>query len=173
MRRVWVQNFAVDDSVIEWRRAGNLPPSAHAICSPFDSEARYSIKRQTTWTGYKVHFTETCDSDTPHLIVHVVTTPATEQDNEIVPELHQALAEKDALLREHLLDQGYSDSHDLITAHATYRIEMLMPMRTNHSWQAQTANGYALRNFRIDWVAHTTGNLPRGQDEWLMGAEAG
>jgi transposase len=169
MRRVWVQNFSINDGIVQWRRAGNLPPGAQAICSPFDPHARYSIKRQTTWTGYKVHLTETCASDAPHLIVHVITTPAPEQDNEIVPELHQALAEKDALPREHLLDQGYSDSHDWITARNTYGIEMLMPMRTDHSWQAQMGNGYALRNFRIDWVAQQV-TCPEGKTSgsWVL-----
>jgi transposase len=98
--------------------------------------------------------------------VHVITTPATQQDNEIVPNLHQALADKDVLPCEHLLDQGYSDSHDVLQAHTAYAIEMVMPMRMDHSWQAQTAKGYALRDFYIDWAAqlvtcpegHTSGS---------------
>lgn len=31
------------------------------------SSARYSIKRTTTWSGYKVHITETCDEGDVHL----------------------------------------------------------------------------------------------------------
>jgi transposase len=134
LRQIWLQNFYQDQGVLRWRHAGNIPPAAKAICSPFDTEARYSIKRQTTWTGYKVHLTETCDVDAPHLITHVITTPATEQDTEVVADLHQALAEKELLPGEHLLDQGYSDSHSLIQADEQYDIEMVMPMRTNHSW---------------------------------------
>ncbi|MDQ4075313.1 MAG: IS1182 family transposase [Chloroflexota bacterium] len=153
LRHVWVQNFSVEDDVVQWRRAGKLPPAAQAICSPFDPHARSSIKRQTEWTGYKVHLTEICDPDAPHLITHVTTTAATTQDNEIVVDLHQALAHKDLLPREHLVDQGYSDSHVLMQAHDRYAIELLMPMRTDHSWQAQTANGYALSDFQIDWEA--------------------
>ncbi len=117
LRRVWVQNFYKDDSGVSWRRAGNIPPAAEAICSPFDVEARYSIKRQTEWIGYKVHLTETCDPDAPHLIGHVMTTAATKQDSEMAHELHEALAEKGLLPDEHLLDQGYSDSHILMQAH--------------------------------------------------------
>jgi len=33
------------------------------------------------WVGYKVHFTETCDEDFPHLITHVETTQASIQDD--------------------------------------------------------------------------------------------
>ena len=36
----------------------------HLITSPYDPEARYSRKKSTAWTGYKVHFTETCEADT-------------------------------------------------------------------------------------------------------------
>ncbi len=169
LRRVWIQNFYFDDQGIQWRRAGNLPPAAEAICSPFDIEARYSIKRQTEWTGYKVHLTETCDTDAPHLIVHVVTTPATDQDNEIVPELHQALADKDLLPREHLVDQGYSDSHELLRAHDVYGVDLVMPMRGDHSWQAQAAKGFALSDFHVDWEAQQV-TCPEGKtsNSWVL-----
>ena len=59
LRRVWMQNFYLDTGVAHWRHAGNIPPSAVAMCSPVAIEARYNIKRQTAWTGYKVHLTET------------------------------------------------------------------------------------------------------------------
>jgi transposase len=54
-----------------------LPPGERLIQSPYDLEARYSRKRETEWKGYKVHLSETCDGDQPHLITHVETTPAT------------------------------------------------------------------------------------------------
>ena len=62
-----------------------------------------------------------------HLITHVTTTSATEQDTEVLPDLHQALAQKELLLREHLLDQGYSDSHSQLQADEQYNIELIMP----------------------------------------------
>jgi len=40
-----------------FRADQELPPSALLITSPYDVEARYSRKKSTTWTGYKVHFT--------------------------------------------------------------------------------------------------------------------
>ena len=49
-----------------FRADQELPPSALLIASPYDVEARYSRKRTTVWTGYKVHFTETCEADEPH-----------------------------------------------------------------------------------------------------------
>ena len=41
------------------------------IASPYDPDARYSTKRGIAWVGYKVHLTETCDEDQPHLITQV------------------------------------------------------------------------------------------------------
>jgi transposase len=169
---VWVQTFYEDQDGLHWRHAGNIPPAAKHICSPFDVDARYNIKRQTAWTGYKVHLTETCDPDEPHLITHVITTPATEQDNEVVDELHAALAEKSLSPGQHFLDQGYSDSHSLIKVAHTYGTELIMPMRSDHSWQKQSGKGYALSDFRIDWEAQQV-TCPEGKTSasWVTGQD--
>ena len=71
------------------------------------------------------------------------------------------------------MDQGYSDSHALIQAHDVYAMELLMPMRTDHSWQAQQANAYDLSRFHIDWETqrvvcpegHTSDSWVRRQDK--------
>jgi len=65
-----------------------LPPAALLIQSPHDVQARYGIKRTTTWTGYKVHLTETCEEDLPNLITHVATTDATVPDTELLEPIH-------------------------------------------------------------------------------------
>jgi hypothetical protein len=52
------------------------------ISSPYDTEAHYACKGSTSWIGYKVHLTETCDQERPHLITHVETTPAPGSDHE-------------------------------------------------------------------------------------------
>jgi transposase len=59
LRRVWVQHYHGSSQGAPWRADGELPPSAVLITSPYDPEARYSRKKSTAWTGYKVHFTET------------------------------------------------------------------------------------------------------------------
>ena len=61
-----------------------MPSPAELIASPYDPEARYSTKREVEWVGYKVHLTETCETETPHLIVNVETTPATTPDDHMV-----------------------------------------------------------------------------------------
>ncbi len=105
----------------------------------------------------------------PHLIVHVVTTPATDQGNEIIPELHQALADKDLLPREQFIDQGYSDSHELMRAHDVYEVDLVMPMRGDHSWQAHAAAGFALSDFHVDCESQQV-TCPAGKtsNSWVL-----
>jgi hypothetical protein len=74
---VWVQQYYRDHVGRSGaREAKGLPPGLLSIGSPYDAEARYSIKRGMAWRGYKAHFTETCPDDRPRLIVHVDTTEA-------------------------------------------------------------------------------------------------
>ena len=80
LRRVWLAQFSIDEDRVRWRKAGDLPPSAQRIDSPYDPEATFGNKRSTTWTGYKVHVTETCEDGQVHLITNVETTPAVAAD---------------------------------------------------------------------------------------------
>ena len=79
-----------------------------------------SIKQSTIWTGYKVHLTETCDEERPHLIIHVETTSATTQDMSMTEPIHQRLSDKHLLPTEHLMDAGYVDGDHLVTCQNTY-----------------------------------------------------
>lgn len=80
LRRVWVQQFyRCDDlraTVVRLRAADEQPPSAKLFVSPYDPDARFSTKRELSWTGYKVHLSETCEDDTPNLVTQVLTTPS-------------------------------------------------------------------------------------------------
>ena len=106
LRRVWMQHYHASEQGTPWRADGELPPSAVLITSPYDVEARYSRKKSTAWTGYKVHFTETCEADAPHLIVEVTPTSATMADGDIVGELHSHLDEQQMLPDQHLIGYG-------------------------------------------------------------------
>jgi transposase len=95
LRLVWVQQFYQEEGAIRWRtEAEGTPPAIQFISSPHDPEARYARKDTTTWVGYKVHLTETCDEDTPHLITHVETTPGPVADGDVTPAI-QALQPED------------------------------------------------------------------------------
>jgi transposase len=153
LRRVWLQQFGVQDEQFHWRSNDDIPPASRLISSPYDPEARMSIKRSTMWTGYKVHLTETCDEETPHLITHVETTVATVQDKEMTAPIHQALQAKDLLPAEHLVDTGYVESRHLVEASTQYDLELLGPITVSPSWQAKTEGGFTSSQFTIDWQA--------------------
>ena len=70
LRKVLVQNYTrtVDEcgrEVIRRREAepdgDGLPPAHIRINSPYDLEARWGVKRDAFWLGYKLHISETCD----------------------------------------------------------------------------------------------------------------
>lgn len=71
LRLVWIQQFYQEEGKVHHRSNDNTPPASLLIVSPYDREARLGVKRDTEWTGYKVHLTETCDNDLPHLITNV------------------------------------------------------------------------------------------------------
>jgi transposase len=51
LRRVWIQQFYAPAGPVQWRSTDDLPPATLLIQSPHDVEARFGIKRTTTWTG--------------------------------------------------------------------------------------------------------------------------
>lgn len=108
LRQVWLQQFYASEASepVRWRAAEDLPPAPQLISSPYDAEARWSKKRDTTWVGYKVHLSETCDDDLPHLITNVETTQATSADNSMTDVIHTHFAEPDLLPREQIVDTG-------------------------------------------------------------------
>ena len=95
MRQIWIQHFFIEADTVHWREKDNLPPAALMICSPHDTDARYSTKRETSWIGYKVHLTETCDKEGPNLITHVQTTLATVPDIQVTGQIHHDLSQRE------------------------------------------------------------------------------
>ncbi|HJY85029.1 MAG TPA: hypothetical protein VKK81_28595 [Candidatus Binatia bacterium] len=87
---------------MRWREVKEMAATVEQLTSPYDPDARCSTKRDMEGIGYKVHFTETCDADTPHLLVNVETTPATTPDDHMAAVVHQSLKGRNLLPREHL-----------------------------------------------------------------------
>jgi transposase len=151
LRQVWVQQFYRDEAGLRWRKADEIPPAAQFINSPHDAQARYGKKQSTLWVGYKVHFTETCDPDTPHLITDVQTTPATTADGDVTPSIHAALKARDLLPATQLVDTGYLDAHLLVSSREAYGVDLVGPTRPDYRWQAREAQGFAASDFTIHW----------------------
>lgn len=163
LRRVWLQQFhaAPAGQAVRWRAAEDAPPAARMIRSPYDIEARFSRKRSTEWTGYKVHLSESCDMEGPHLITNVETTTATTQDWDVLPRVHEALASKELLPSEHLVDAGYVDAGLLVESHTEHEVTLVGPVIVDHSWQAREGTGFAIAHFDLDWEARIA-TCPRG-----------
>lgn len=151
LRRVWVQQFYADEQTARWREANDLPPSSLLICTPYDPDARFSKKRSTTWTGYKVHLTESCDEEAPHLITDVQTTPAPQCDADMTLPIEQSLQAHHLLPSVLLLDQGYVTADHLLSSQDTYQIDLVGPIACNPSWQTQSQAGFGAANFEIHW----------------------
>lgn len=151
LRRVWVQHFYWEETNLRWRDLSNAPAAGAVINSPYDPQALYAQKREMSWIGYKVHVTETCDDDTPHLITHIETTPAPQADDDVIPCIHEALASHDLLPEKHLVDTGYVDAQELVRSREQYDVDLFGPSREDYHWQARTGSGFEASRFVIDW----------------------
>jgi transposase len=155
LRQVWVQQFYREEGSVRWRtEQDGIPPAGLFISSPYDMEARYAKKHTTSWIGYKVHVTETCEDDAPHVITHVETTAGPVADGAVTPRIHDALAHTDLLPRTHIVDTGYLDAELLATSQREYGVDLLGPTRPDYKWQAQAAQGFDVSHFAIDWEQH-------------------
>jgi transposase len=145
-----------------WRAKADLPPSNQVQNSPYDPAARYGKNRETSWVGYKLHVTETCEAETPHLIVHVATTPACVADAAALAPIHQCLADRDLLPTHQLVDAGYIDAEVLSASQTRFGVEVLGPTRGDFRWQAREQTGFEGQHVTVDWEAkHVI--CPQGQ----------
>ena len=170
LRRVWAEQYTGEPGQLRWREVKDMPSPAGLISSPYDTDARYSTKREMEWVGYKVHLTETCDADRPHLIVNVETTPATTPDDNMIEEVHESEKGRDLLPGEHLVDKGYTDSQVLVASLSEYGVTIVGPVAEDPSWQARAGAGFDKGSFAVDWD-RAGGDLPGGQGEHLLAAE--
>jgi len=203
LRRVWIQQFYRDVDTTtgraEVRRreaapdGDGLPPGHLKIISPYDLDARYSIKRDTGWSGYKVHFTETCDApappstdgeggagqrprrgEVPNLITNVATTTATVPDVAMTAPIHQDLAAKGLTPGQHLVDSGYPSAGIIVAAARLHGITLVSPMLLDHSAQARAGEGYDKASFTIDFDAEQA-TCPQGavSSSWSPASQHG
>jgi transposase len=181
LRRVLVQNYLLTTDargreVIRMREADTdgLPPGRARISSPYDPDARWAAKGEDLfWNGYKVHLTETCDDpdepaggdpagERPNLITNVATTDATVPDAAMTEPVHAALAERDLLPAEHLLDSGYPSAAGVVEAARRWGITLVSPLLADCSPQARAGEGYDRAAFTIDFDAEQA-TCPQGQ----------
>src|SRR2546427_1324979 len=162
LRRTWQRHYdrTVDERAgaaggaahrVRFKANRELPPAAEGIESPYDAEARYRHKRDTAWTGYMVHVSETCEPTEPHLLTHVHTTPASVHEAQCTEPIQQALVDKDVPPQDHLVDAAYSSATLLVKSREDQGIALRGPTRPDVSWQAQGEGAYTLADFVVDW----------------------
>jgi transposase len=173
LRRTWQRHYERLDSGSATQRESaerpgrfktnhELPKASEGIESPYDAEARYRHKRDTQWTGYMTHVSETCEPTAPFLLTHVHTTAATVHEALCTADIHQGLSEKGLLPTTHLVDAAYVSAELLVNSRDTHGVELKGPTRHNASWQSQIEDGYTADQFLVDWdrkVAY----CPQGQ----------
>lgn len=132
------------------RHADNIPPSPAHVDSPYDSEARYGVKRTTEWIGYKVHFTEVCSPDVPHLITNVDAVAAYAADAEHLARGQDELAKQELLPTRQFVDGAYVGTQLILESRKKHGIEVVGPVKQN-SHHSQRAEGYDITALKIDW----------------------
>jgi transposase len=161
-KQTWEQQDVQEQGQVRWKTAQALAPAGERPDSPYDPEARFGNQRSTTWTGYKVHRTETCDETLPHLITDVPTTQAHRTDSRLSAPIQQALADKHLLPAEHLVDVGDVDADLLVTSQTKHQLTLLGPVRPDVRWQAKQQAGHDVTSFQMDWQAHQA-TCPQGR----------
>lgn len=162
LQQVWEQQFTGAGEALRLREVKELPTATAQIASPYETEARFGVKREQGWTGYKTHLTETADDERPHLLTQVTTTLATATDFAQVAPIQADLARRGLLPGQHLVDGGYLSGRNLVASQTTHGIELVGPMVADHQWQAKADTGFARADFQIDWDAQVA-RCPGGQ----------
>jgi transposase len=152
LRRFWQQEYALNaDGHYELRDPKNGPVATEHLESPYEPEARFATKRAMHWTGYKVHLTETCDEELPHLLTQVTTTIAPATDVAQLLPIQDALAERALLPAKHLVDAGYVRARNVVVSRQRHQIDLVGPVDTDHQWQARVEGGFVTERFHLDW----------------------
>ncbi|MEE8142695.1 MAG: IS1182 family transposase, partial [Planctomycetota bacterium] len=173
LRRTWQRHYERrDDGTattgeggerhVRFKANRELPKAAEGIESPYDLDARYRTKRDTQWTGYMVHVSETCEEEAPHLLTHVHTTAASVHEAKCTDAIHQGLSDKDLAPGNHLVDAAYVDAELLVTSRQDHGITLRGPTRPTGGWQTQVEGAYTVDQFLVDWDRQVA-YCPQGQ----------
>lgn len=178
LRRVLVQSYTRTVSgsgreVVKRREAkvDGLPPGQQRLTSPYDTDARRSVKGDLMWNGFKIHISESCQAPAqtaagtigdagpgrrnaaprPNLVTNVATTDATVPDNAALDPIHRALHRRGLLPGEHYLDSGYASAELIVGSLKQFGVVLITPMLRDQSRQTRAKEGFSTHDFRIDW----------------------
>lgn len=147
-----------------------LPPAPIRLASPYDTDTRWSAKRDLFWNGFKLHVSETChpqaDGDRPagpNLITNVTTTCSTLPDSKALDTIHQSLHRRHLLPARHYLDSGYPSADLIVSSAKDYGIALVTPVLLD------TSSGQGPTRLRRPRLHHRLGSqagrLPGRKDQ--------
>jgi transposase len=173
LAQTWTQQYRQVDGHAQRLTPKEMVAVSEWYRSPYDDEVRYGRKREFDWVGYKVHLTECCEDDLPHLITQVETVPATQQDHHALKAIQAELAHKDLLPQQHLVDAGYISAKRILESRDAHAIDLVGPVHVDPSWQARTLGAFDVSQFHIDWEHHAV-PCPQGEQSiaWYQGTDA-
>ncbi|TGZ16017.1 hypothetical protein DV517_09900 [Streptomyces sp. S816] len=172
-RQTWVQQFHQADGAVRWREPKDLPPGMIRLRTPHEPEARTGAKRDLGWSGYKVHLSETCEPDAPHLITHIHTTAAPVTDDAVLQDIHTALSGRGLLPEEHLVDAGYANAGQIHRSRRDHDVELVGPVAATSVKTQLTGQFFDNTHFTVDWEqgqaacpgGHTSVQWRRGRSQ--------
>ena len=194
LRRVLLQNYTRTVTgngreVIRRREkepeGDGLPPGQMRIASPYDTDARWGVKRDVLLAGLQAGrlrdlrrcpalrllaawplaaaMTGTARGATfPNLITNAATTDATVPDIQMTGVIHGELAGRDLAPGRHYLDSGYLSAAVVVAALTTRGIALIGPLLADTSAQARAGHGYARADFAVDYDSRTV-TCPQGK----------
>jgi transposase len=112
LQNLFSQNFTVDSQKIHVRE--DCVDCKEKIQTPHDLEARYATKRDTSWTGYKVHITETAnEKGEVNFITDITTSNASERDSETLSRIQEKTESRSVKPQQQFVDKGYVTGDNL------------------------------------------------------------
>jgi len=162
LAQIWAQQYRITNGHARRLTPQERPPVGEWLRAPYDRDVRYGRKRAREWIGYKVHLTEGCEDDLPHLITQVATAPATQQDHHALDAIQADLAARDLLPAQQLVDAGYTSAKRILHSRDTHAIDLIGPVHVDPSWQARTPGALDISQFAIDWFREQV-TCPQGQ----------
>jgi transposase len=173
LEQTWAQQYRMSHGHARRLTPQERPPVGEWLRSPYDRDVRYGRKRSLEWVGYKVHVTEGCDDEWPHLITDVHTAPAIEQDHHALDTIQDHLAQADVLPAEQFVDAGYVSAKRILHSREAHAIDLIGPVHTDPSWQARTPGALDVSQFTVDWK-HERVTCPQGQPSvgWYRAKDA-
>ncbi len=133
------------------------------IDNPHDPQARFATKRNQSWTGYKLHLTETAGEEAPALITDVAVVPAPSYDALAlaVDAIQERLEQRSLLPQTQLADANYVDGATLVGS-ARRQVQLLGPVAADNSSALHKAPGFGVEHFELDFD-HQQARCPQGQ----------